>query len=123
MYLRQANAVKELLVESLQESPVRLAIVLKKSPVRSKASPPGCGGGGGGEASVSAVRQRRVGAFEVQVNTSATTTIVVVAVSEMFLKAATRILQVCFPRRVVRHFATRSSSFRCRNSRSDGGVD
>lgn len=75
VYLRQANAVKELLIESLRESPVRLAVVLKKSPLRSTASARACGGGGGG--SVSTIRQRRVGAFEVQVNPLATAAIVV----------------------------------------------
>ncbi|CAM9715266.1 unnamed protein product [Ectocarpus fasciculatus] len=69
VYLSHANAVKELLIESLRELPVRLAVVLKKSPLRSKTSPLGGDGGGGGSggAIATTLRRRRVGALEVQV--------------------------------------------------------
>ncbi|CAN0040980.1 unnamed protein product [Ectocarpus sp. 8 AP-2014] len=70
VYLSHANAVKELLIESLQELPVRLAVVLKKSPLRSRTLSPGGDGGGSGSGSASATtlrRRRRVGALEVQV--------------------------------------------------------
>ncbi|CAN0394711.1 unnamed protein product, partial [Ectocarpus sp. 12 AP-2014] len=69
VYLSHANAVKELLIESLRELPVRLAVVLKKSPLRSRTLSPGGDGGGSGSGSASAttLRRRRVGALEVQV--------------------------------------------------------
>ena len=67
--MRQANAAKEVLVEGLRESPIRLAVVLKKAMVRSKTLPPGCGGSSLAEGGASTSRQRRVGAFEVQVIT------------------------------------------------------
>ncbi|CAB1117179.1 unnamed protein product [Ectocarpus sp. CCAP 1310/34] len=69
VYLSHANAVKELLIESLRELPVRLAVVLKKSPLRSRTLSPGGDGGGSGSANASAttLRRRRVGALEVQV--------------------------------------------------------
>ncbi|CAM9779163.1 unnamed protein product, partial [Ectocarpus sp. 4 AP-2014] len=69
VYLSHANAVKELLTESLRELPVRLAVVLKKSPLRSRTTLPGGDGGGSGSGSASAttLRRQRVGALEVQV--------------------------------------------------------
>ena len=58
-YLRHANAVRELLIESLRQAPIRLAVVLKRAALQSDAS---VGGGGRGPKI-----PRRVGAFEVQV--------------------------------------------------------
>eukprot|EP00904_Undaria_pinnatifida_P012546 jgi/Undpi1/8421/HiC_scaffold_25.g10889.m1 len=57
VYLRHANAVKELLIESLRRAPIRLAVVLKRADLQSE---PAVGGGG-------VKLPRRVGAFEVQV--------------------------------------------------------
>eukprot|EP00752_Nemacystus_decipiens_P009585 g8564.t1 len=67
VYLRHANAVREILIEILQEAPIRLAIVLKKTKIRCKALPRGGVGNGATGATANAARQWRVGAFEIQV--------------------------------------------------------
>lgn len=67
VYLRHANAVKGLLIESLRDSSIRLAVILKKAPLRPKPSP-SSRDGRCCSATASARRDRRVGAFEVQVN-------------------------------------------------------
>ncbi|CAM9703866.1 unnamed protein product, partial [Hapterophycus canaliculatus] len=66
VYRRHANAVKELLIESLRESPIRLAVILKRAPLRLNTS---SRDGRGCSAAASSGRDRRVGAFEIQVNT------------------------------------------------------
>lgn len=56
--MRHANAIKDLLIESLQASSVRLKVSLKKADLSSAVEVVGIGG---------KIRSGRVGAFEIQV--------------------------------------------------------